>query len=895
MIRKTIYFPQEKAGGGKSERITVSISSSEDAELDAGFFSFCRKLTSRSLRESIGDPDLADLLDAAKDERRTLSSLIQFRLHRYYAQIVGENGYKSSIIEKKLRVGITFRDNLDLPIHRWYPFVEGLDAEYTREKIIEYSPKVVFDPFGGSGTTQLVASTLEIDSFYSEINPFMRFVSNTKINSAKWASKNLDKFEKLADSFVKAMHDESFMKKKGKINLENYNSTFPERDYFEENHLRELLACKEIAYEVAKNCEDALNLFYLACASNVVKSSNMTRRADLRRRRENEYKNRVVNVREFVTETLEQMVIDVKMLSKSVVATQLISNNSRNLKSQYTNSVDMVLTSPPYLNGTNYFRNTKLELWFLDMIQSENDLKKFRKMAVCGGINNVTGRSKEVEVSDKVKDLVSNLEVVSKDKRIPKMIQHYFSDMREVISNLYSMVRPGGVVILDIGDSKFYGVHVPTDQLLIDIALKIGFHLKERNILAKRYSKDKTELVQTELVLTKPTEQKSSKKITDFDSLTITEKAELFQKELPYKHGEYAKRSWGNPLHSLCSYQGKLKPSQAHWLIRYFVPKNGRVIDPLGGVGTIPFEAALQGYDAVSNDKSPFASIIGAAKMNPPTKSQALTTLESISQEMDNISLDKSDYADAEFGLNGKVSEFYHEKTLVEVLKARKLFLQRKRPLAKSEALVWASVLHILHGNRPYALSRNSHPITPYHPKGDYEYRNLIEKTKQKIERMYKKDLPSLFNNGIGLNSDFRDLDVEKIGCFDAMITSPPFMGMRFDRPNWLRMWFCGWLEEDFHKTSLGYLERQQDSDRDCYEDFFTKAVELLKPNGILIMHIGSGKKKLLLTDLIEIGEKYFQLRGEICEDVQALQKHGIPDKGKTKSHHLIVFENSKK
>ena len=72
---------------------------------------------------------------------------------------------------------------------------------------------------------------------------------------------------------------------------------------------------------------------------------------------------------------------------------------------------------------------------------------------------------------------------------------------------------------------------------------------------------------------------------------------------------------------------GKLKPSQAHWLIRYFVPKNGRIIDPLGGVGTIPFEAALQGYDAVSNDKSPFASIIGAAKMNAPTKSEALATL----------------------------------------------------------------------------------------------------------------------------------------------------------------------------------------------------------------------------------------------------------------------------
>jgi DNA modification methylase len=895
MIRKTIYFPREKSGGEKSERISISISSSEDIELDAEFLTFCQKLTSRSLRESIGNPNLTDLLDDAKNERRTLSSLIQFRLHRYYTRVTGKLESEPGVVGKKEKIGVTFRDNLELPIHRWYPFVEGLDAEYTRAKITEYSPKVVLDPFGGSGTTQLVASTLEIDSFYCEINPFMQFVSNTKINSSKWASENLGEFDKIVNSFFEAIDHESFVERKKKISLEQYNSTFPNRDFFEETHLRELLACKEIASEVAGNCQDALNLLHLACASNVVKCSNMTRRADLRRRRENEYKNRVVNVKEFIRESVEKMVIDVEVLSKSVVETQFISDNSRNLSSQYVNSVDMVLTSPPYLNGTNYFRNTKLELWFMGMIKSENDLKKFRKAAVCGGINNVTGRNNATEASDKVNDLVVKLEEVSRDKRIPKMVQHYFSDMYEVISNLYSVVRGGGVVILDIGDSKFYGVHVPTDQLLIDIALKIGFYLEERNILAKRYSKDKSELVQVELVLRKPSQLESKIEETNFGSLSLKERIEQFQKELPYKHGEYAKRNWGNALHSLCSYQGKLKPSQAHWLIRYFVPKNGRVIDPLGGVGTIPFEAALQGYDAVSNDKSPFASIIGAAKMNPPTEAEALAALEVISLEIGKISLDKSDYADAEFGLNGKVSEFYHQDTLEEVLKARKLLLQRKKPLPKSEALVWASILHILHGNRPYALSRNSHPITPYYPKGDFEYRSLIKKTKERIQRMYKQDLPSSLKRGIGINGDFRELDVTEIGEFDTMITSPPFMGMRFDRPNWLRMWFCGWLEKDFHETSLGYLERQQTTDRDCYEDFFTKAVELLKPDGVLIMHIGSGKKKQLLEDLIEIGQKYFQLRGEISEDVQALPKHGIPDKGKTKSHHLIFFENSRK
>ena len=31
--------------------------------------------------------------------------------------------------------------------------------------------------------------------------------------------------------------------------------------------------------------------------------------------------------------------------------------------------------------------------------------------------------------------------------------------------------------------------------------------------------------------------------------------------ELPYCQPPYSKKNWGNPNHSLCSYQGKLNPS----------------------------------------------------------------------------------------------------------------------------------------------------------------------------------------------------------------------------------------------------------------------------------------------------------------------------------------------
>lgn len=50
--------------------------------------------------------------------------------------------------------------------------------------------------------------------------------------------------------------------------------------------------------------------------------------------------------------------------------------------------------------------------------------------------------------------------------------------------------------------------------------------------------------------------------------------------ELPYCQPPYSKKNWGNPNHSLCSYQGKLKPAIANFLVQTFVPKGGRVLDP---------------------------------------------------------------------------------------------------------------------------------------------------------------------------------------------------------------------------------------------------------------------------------------------------------------------------
>ena len=369
---------------------------------------------------------------------------------------------------------------------------------------------------------------------------------------------------------------------------------------------------------------------------------------------------------------------------------------------------------------------------------------------------------------------------------------------------------------------------------------------------------------------------------------------ESFQSRLPHHEQPFARRAWGHPLHSLCSYQGKLKPAMAYWLIREFTQPGDLVIDPLSGVGTIPFEAALAGRRSFANDLSPFAATVARGKLDPPSPDDAEKALRQLELAMAEVRLSTSDVAAADFGLNATVRDYYHPDTLNEVLRARRVFLDAHLN-DQPAAFVWASLLHVLHGNRPYALSRTSHPITPFSPKGIAEYKSVIGKTRTRVERALATPLPPEFVAGGAAEGDFRDLPalIDQSSAA-AIITSPPFLGMRFDRPNWLRLWFCGWDADDFHQTSLQFVERQQTQSLDCYVDFYVVCRKLLQDEGLLIIHVGSGSKDRLVDGLRDLAQPGFRLVGETVEDVAELEQHGLSDKGKrTTSHHLLFLRRN--
>ena len=373
--------------------------------------------------------------------------------------------------------------------------------------------------------------------------------------------------------------------------------------------------------------------------------------------------------------------------------------------------------------------------------------------------------------------------------------------------------------------------------------------------------------------------------------MVYEEAAKKFMKELPYKTSPYDGRNWGNSWHSLCSYHGKLKPAIAHFLVSEFTKPGDVVLDPLCGVGTIPFEASLQGRIGIGNDLSELAYVVSKAKLERPPIEAVKKVLIDL---QGNIETGKDDFTGAEysdFGFNGKLPSYFHTETYKEILCARRYFLSKFIELTSAEAMVFSALLHVLHGNRPYALSRHSHPLTPYAPKGEFEYKRVIDKITRKINFNYNAEGFERFAEGKAVYGDYNQLINKEIKA-DSIICSPPFAGsIRFYMNNWMRLWLCGWEPENYKVADDIFIDNKQMKDFDIYYSFFEMCSNVLKKDGKVILHLGKTKKIDMAEELSLRAEKWFEVVYSAGECVEKNEKHGIKDKGATVEHQFLFLK----
>lgn len=791
----------------------------------------------------------------------------------------------------------TFAGGRGTPLHDWFPYLEAYSPAFVAEVINRFAPQArcVLDPFAGLGTTPLTAIALQKKALYCDANPLCTFIIGAKVAALGVSTKDRCASAEKLEALARGLRSKIEQYKQDSRLAAAYQSTFGNSDFFAVDSMNYVLRTRSLLDAMGEIDPKLSTFATVAALRSLVPASRLIRRGDLRYRTPSECREGQFDFVDDFAHSLLIIAADLRRLEAGArVAAEFLCDDARLLGERLPGGVDCVVTSPPYLNGTNYFRNAKIELWFLRYLTSPRDLRLFRDRAITAGINDVTTAKSATQVdgfeSERLTGILADLRSKAYDQRIPAMVSSYFAEMWRVFRGMVSRLEHGTPIAVDIGDSVYADIHVPTHEILLDMLMALGAEEIFRSRLRKRTSKGGRELSQ-ELIVLRTVSQRSLRKVARSVPVPLPTAWQHFKAQLPHQQGSMAARNWGHPLHSLCSYPGKLKPSLASVLVETFVPPGGALLDPFAGVGTIPLEAALKGRISFSLEINPSAFAIANAKVHRPNVQELERVISQLEKSILLYKPKRTEIAQAErIRFNGCILDYFHSETFREILGARDYFL-RQQSITPESSLVHACVQHILHGNRPYALSRRSHPITPFAPSGPVEYRSLIDRVRAKVARSLRCALPDGFTDGRAWQADCTKEWPDSINGLDAVITSPPFFdSTRFYMANWMRLWFSGWDESDFRDRPADFVDVRQKQSFCVYDGVLRQAKDRLKLGGIVVLHLGKSAKCDMSLVLEKIARPYFKTMDRFVESVLHCERHGIRDKGTVTSHQYLIL-----
>lgn len=185
------------------------------------------------------------------------------------------------------------------------------------------------------------------------------------------------------------------------------------------------------------------------------------------------------------------------VLHRNVMSAETVSGD--------TLSCSHVITSPPYVNAQDYFRNSKLELYVLESLlpfRVENVIHQF-----VGTERGLSASLIDDSDSQWRRNVVPELRLLEKlSLQKAKILHRYIRDMKAAFLSIRSSLSSGGTLVLVCGDNLVGGVRIVTWRALRSMLESIGFVFTDgfedriRNRVLPPYRKGHKGLIKQEVV-----------------------------------------------------------------------------------------------------------------------------------------------------------------------------------------------------------------------------------------------------------------------------------------------------------------------------------------------------------------------------------------------------------
>ena len=346
---------------------------------------------------------------------------------------------------------------------------------------------VVLDPFCGTGTVMLEANISGRNALGADANPLAVLISQVKTTYIP--------SDKLQRTLI------SVLTKARRSRKEIAGSTECIQRWFSQSTIRQLERLRG-AIETITSREQ--RNFFLLCFSNLVKKVSF---ADpsisvpvmLNPKRFDNHPDRKKNI-EFKLKTLQcidvydkfesicelniRRIDTLKTLQDNGVRTDIISKDARFLTNTYggkkrlaSNSIDMILTSPPYAGAQKYIRSSWLNLYWLGTKRLE-DIRFLNNQNI--GREDYHKAEYAQYITTGIVEADKVLETLYKDGKNERacVVGNYLNEMKLALDESVRVLKPGGYMVVVIGNNTVCNRPFDTQEYLTSYLLSKGLQLQ---------------------------------------------------------------------------------------------------------------------------------------------------------------------------------------------------------------------------------------------------------------------------------------------------------------------------------------------------------------------------------------------------------------------------------
>lgn len=334
---------------------------------------------------------------------------------------------------------------------------------FIADKAIEYALpffnnkiSCISDVFCGCGTVALESRIHGIDFWGCDINPVATLIAKTK--SDIYSVEKLKILEKLLCDKIDAEL----------ANMDDYTNANERIKYwFDEETFVKLSKIKHCVYELPNN---KYRRAFLCLFSSILKASSKWLTKSIKPQIDPN-KSPIDPIEAY--KTAIQRFISIVEKEQKINSAKIKIENCSFISKKKLPTVDLIITSPPYVTSYEYADLHQLSSLWLDYVDDYTELRK----GTIGSVYNCKNYYFDLmDLNDTAKTVVQALyRAKSVGNAKTKSVARYYVDMQMASNNCYKMLSAEGIACFVIGDTEYKGVKIENAKQLAESLLDAGF------------------------------------------------------------------------------------------------------------------------------------------------------------------------------------------------------------------------------------------------------------------------------------------------------------------------------------------------------------------------------------------------------------------------------------